>query len=685
MAISKSERLRRVHQRAMREFQRIQAAQRSERMQCLADRRFYSIAGAQWEGSLAEQFANKPKFEVNKVHLAVIRVISEYRNNRISVDFTPKDGSKADELADTCDSLYRADEQDSCAEEAKDNAFEEAVGGGFGAYRLRACYEDELDDENTRQRIKFEPIVDADRSVFFDLDAKRQDKSDATKVYVLHSCDRTAHIEEYPDDDPASWPQEITMSEFDWQTPDVIYKCEYYEREEVTEVVHVFLSLDGEEMLVPQSELDADPDKLGILLATGFRHLREKRTKRIRWHKYLMSGGSILEDEGYIAGPNHPIIVVYGKRWFVDNVERCMGIVRLAKDPQRLGNMQRSRLGEIAALSPVEKPIVTPEQMAGHALLWAEDNIKNNPYLFLNPMTDVEGNPMPAGPIGYTKPPQVPPAMAALLQITEQDLQDVLGNPQAGEKMVSNIAEKTVEMIQQRLDMQTFLYISNMAKAEKRAGEVWLGMAQELYNEEGRTMKTVAADYRTVDSVELMTPVFDPKTGEQSYENDLGRAKLDVAVEVGPSSASKRNATVRALMNMMSTTQDPETLQVLSAMVMLNMEGEGIGEVRDFFRQRLLRMGAIKPTEEEAEEMAAEQQNAPPDPQTQYLQAEAERATAEAADNRAATIVKVTQAEKNRADTAKTLSEIDAEEVRVAIDAGRAIREAATPPPGIEP
>jgi hypothetical protein len=36
---------------------------------------------------------------------------------------------------------------------------------------------------------------------------------------------------------------------------------------------------------------------------------------------------------------------VYGKRWFVDNIERCMGHVRLAKDPQRLKNMQLSKLG----------------------------------------------------------------------------------------------------------------------------------------------------------------------------------------------------------------------------------------------------------------------------------------------------------------------------------------------------
>ena len=86
-----------------------------------------------------------------------MRIINEYRNNRITVDFVPKDGATDDDLADTCDGLYRADEQDSYADEAYDNAFEEAVGGGFGAWRLRTEYEDPEDDMS---RAKFDVAVD---------------------------------------------------------------------------------------------------------------------------------------------------------------------------------------------------------------------------------------------------------------------------------------------------------------------------------------------------------------------------------------------------------------------------------------------------------------------------------------------------------------------------------------------
>ncbi len=74
---STADRLRRIHQDALREFDEIQTALRDERLQCLKDRRFYSIAGAQWEGPLGDAFENKPRLEFNKVHLAVIRIFNE--------------------------------------------------------------------------------------------------------------------------------------------------------------------------------------------------------------------------------------------------------------------------------------------------------------------------------------------------------------------------------------------------------------------------------------------------------------------------------------------------------------------------------------------------------------------------------------------------------------------------------
>jgi hypothetical protein len=160
-----------------------------------------------------------------------------------------------------------------------------------------------------------------------------------------------------------------------------------------------------------------------------------------------------------------------------------------------------------------------------------------------------------------------------------------------------------------------------------------------------------------VSTVELMKPTVSD-TGEVVMDNDLSRAKFDVVVDVGPSSSSKRASTVRALTGMLQITQDPETVQVLTAMAMMNMEGEGLSDVNEFFRKKLLRIGAVKPTEEESQELMQEVQNQPPDPNALYLQAAADEASAKAEKARAETSETLANAELRQAQTAQTLAKI---------------------------
>jgi len=676
--MTREQRLANVHAEARAEFEKIQSTMRDERLQCLEDRRFYSIAGAQWEGRLTEQYQNKPKFEVNKINLSVMRIINEYRNNRITVDFVSKDGDADDELADVCDALFRADEEDSGADEAYDNAFEEAVGGGFGAFRVRAVYEDEYDEENEKQRIRIEPIYDADSTVFWDLDAKRQDKSDGRLCYVLTAMTPDAYKEQW-NDDPATWPKEIEQVEFDWATPDVVYVAEVYRVEEASELIRIFQTIDGQEERYSERDFEEDPELEAMLGAVGTIEVRQRRVKRRKVRKYIMSGSKVLEDSGYIAGDQIPIVPVYGKRWFIDNVERCMGHVRLAKDAQRLKNMQLSKLGEISALSTVEKPIFTPEQVAGHEIMWSEDNLRNYPYLLLNTVTDANGGEVLSGPVGYTKPPQIPPALAGLLQITEQDMNDLLGKPDAAEEVVSNISGKAVELIQQRLDMQTFIYMSNMAKGVKRCGEIWLSMARDIYVEPGRKMKGIGSQGE-LSTVELGKPMLNTETGVVEYQNDLSRAKYDVTVEVGPSSQTKRQATVRALIGMIQLAPDPETQQVLTSMAMMNMEGEGIADVRKYFRNRLIKMGVVEPTDQEAEKILAEMQAMQqPDPQAIYLQAAAEEAAAKAQKAQADTAYALARTEETRAKTIETLAGIQQSERSNVVNTAKTLQSVIAP------
>lgn len=661
--LTKEERLSAKHSFFRTDFDRIQSATRDVRLQCLSDRRFYSIPGAQWEGPVGVQFANKPRFEFNKTHLAVLRVVNEYRNNRITVGFIPKDGTQADELADTCAGLFRADEQDSGAQEAYDNAFEEGTSGGMGAIRIRACNVDDAGDENTHQRMRIEPIYEADTCVFFSLDSKRYDKADAKRCYVLNGMSYADYEEEWGDS-PASWPKDISMAEFDWCTPDIVWVAEVYEVEEKTELVHYFRGIslyedEPNELIVTADELAVE-GKAEELAATGFQEVRQKRRKIKKVRKYLMNGQRVLSDEGYIAGDAIPIIPFYGKRWYVDGIERYQGHVRLARDAQVLDNMIKSWLAEMAARFDIEKPIVTPEMIAGHADMWAEDAIEKYPYLVLNSIADpISGiSQLPA--LQYTKAPNLPPVMAALAQLAATALEDMLGNQQAGEVLQPNQSGKAVELIQQRLDMQTFIYVDNFKKTIKRGGEVWQGAVRDVLVEQGRKMKTIDQADQT-GTVELMKPMMDKETGEKYLANDMSRAKFDVVPDVGPSSSSRRAATVRALTGVLSMTQDPDTVNVLTSMIMMNLEGEGMGDIRAYYRKKLVSMGVIEPTEEEKKEIEAAQQAAsqqPPDAQTQFLQASAQKEQANAAKLGEDAKLTAAKTEQTHADTLATLAGI---------------------------
>lgn len=661
---TKEERLNEVHIEAMSRWRKSADPLWEERQQCLMDRRFCNVSGAQWEGRLEQQFANRPKLEMNKIRLSVMRIINEKRQNPISVKFRSPDGKDRDRFADTVASIYRADEYDSNAEEARDVAYEEAVTGGFGAWALTAHREDpdeiEEEDEDERpQRICWEPIPDADTSVYFDCNSKRMDKSDAKYAFRLIPMSYEAFEREWPKAPAVSdWPKATySTGVFDWVKPDLVYVAAYYVIEETKEPVQVWgLGLDGLE----ERHLASDVDDVfrAELVAQGMRLKRTIKRERKRVRKYILSGCGVLEDCGYIPGRHIPIIPVYGMRFYIEGLERCSGHVRMAKDPQRLKNMQVSKLAEVAALSSTSKPVMSPEEIAGFEHMYETDNVKNWAYLLKNRVPDKDGNEVRL-PMEYTQPTQVPPALAALVQFTESDLQDILGNQGEADKMVGNTSAMATEMIQTRADSLFFVYHDNFRKAVAREGVIYRDMARDLYVEESRRMKTMSNNGE-MDSTVVNVPSLDDE-GAHAMENDVTRATFDVVTDVGPATASRRQATVRSLTAMLPMVQDPQTQQVVVAMIMTNMDGEGLTDVKPYFRRKLLDAGAVEPTEQEREEAAAAQQaaqNAPPDPQQQLLAAATAETQAKAQKAAADTQKSLAEVGRIKADTVKTLSEI---------------------------
>jgi hypothetical protein len=654
-----------VFEIALEQFHAICQAQQEERAQSLQDRRFVSIAGAQWEGDWSEQFANSIMVEINKTAQGVEKIIADYRANRMTVEFRPLNDNPVDqETADTLNGLFLADVYKSKGQQAFDGAFEEAVQGGMGAWRLCNEYVDEYDPDDDSQHVSFKWIPDADQSVFFDMDARLYDKSDAKFCHVITAMSPAQYLKDYGDD-PASWPQDILKTYYDWYTPEVVRVCEYYR---VVEVTQERLTLSHEVSGDTRKEWtkDLEPGELKDLQVQGWTIAGRKRVKRRQIEKLTFSANGEIAPRQIIAGDQIPVVPVYGKRWFIDNMERVRGHVRLAKDPQRIYNAQISKLTETASLAPIERPIFTPEQVAGHEQSWADANINRAPYSLVNPIMDPAGQPLPPQPVYTLNPPQLPPVLAALVQITANDIGELTTNQDNADETKSNVSAEAMDLAATRTDAKTFTYMDNMRQSMQRCGEVYLSIAKAVYVEEGREVPTMQEDGQQ-DTAKLLEPTQD-QNGSVRLANDFNSVKLNVIADVTEATSTRRDKTVRALIVSAQTLApfDPQGAAAMMGVAVMNMDGEGVSDLKEWNRKRLVQQGIVQPTDQEKQEMEqAAQQQQQPDPQAMVLQAQVEK-------EHALTQKAVAQTEQTKAATTKALVEANTAHVKAQAEAASA-------------
>lgn len=597
----------------MLRFDRAYSPQQDVREKCIEATRFARVPGGQWEGATAagtkldDQFEKYPKFEINKVATELNRIISEYRNNRITVKFRPGDKEASEELANKLNGLFRADYEETDGGEACDNAFDDAATGGFGCFRLTSMLVNEYDPMDERQRIGIEPVYDPSRSVWFDPDAKKYDKSDALWAFCMYSLSPEKYESEYGKTPPSSLDTTtITSWEYDWFAQEVVYIAKYYEiRKESVDVISYQQPLTQEIATYDSDQIEDIQDELA---AAGFVEVARRSVKRRRVYVSVVDGENFLEKPRRIPGEHIPLIPVYGKRWFIDDIERVEGHIAKAMDPQRLYNLQVSMLADTAAQDPGSTPIVGMEQIRGLEKHWESRNKKRPAFLPLREVKDKTGNIIgPATPAGYTQPAVMNQALAALLQQTSADIQEVTGGSQAMQQMPSNIAQETVNNLMSRSDMASFIYLDNMAKSLKRAGEVWMSMAREVYGSD-REVRVVNED--GTDDISLMNAqVVDRQTGQVVALNDLSTGRYDVTVDVGPSYTARRDATVSALTQVLQTMLPVDPMRpVIQGIILDNLDGEGMDDFKEFNRKQLLTSGAVKPRNESEAQMVAQAQ-----------------------------------------------------------------------------
>jgi len=643
--------------------------QEDQRDRADEDSRFVTVPGAQWENFLEEVFGDdeRPRFQYDKLSGAVKRFTAEWTMNRATVSFRPDDGRKSEREADLLDGLWRRDIRRNDGQEAIDNAVEEAARCGFGAFRIAT---DWLDEEKKHQKIYVDPIYGAATCVLWDSNARRKNKCDATRCTLIHEYSRDSFKRKYPKAQESSvYHSDRRDSDFAWATRDSVFVAERYWVEEKVEKACKYINpVSMQEELYWLEDIELVLDEMD---AMGFLKVEDLEIERRRVYKRLYNGVEFLTKKQEVPGRYIPIIPVYAYWAYVDGMERYAGIVTFLKDPQRLFNLQVSRMAETAASSPRETPIFAPEQVNDSkgiikALLERAQH-KDLPYVLLNPLKDSQGNIIHSGPLDYLRRPTMDQNSAGLLELTGNFLQqetggapqDVLDPDGSGKAILAQAA---------RIDLNTQPIMDSVKSALRHAGEVYRWIASDVYSEP-RTVTALGIDGGEYEA-RLFDTVMDQETGRPVQVNDLTRGRFEVVVDTGPGYQSKRQETVANLKDILQgVSGNPETAQyvpVLMAMLIENIDGVGLEPLKKYNSRIMLQMGLREPEDEEEEAMLAQMQqaaaNQPPSPTDLLMQATAKKESAQGDNYLADAALKQTEAMRNMADArlkeAQTVDEL---------------------------
>lgn len=615
-------------------------AGQTTRLKSADDLLFYWLT--QWDSTVLGESTLQYRGQFDVLRKAGRQIMADLRANPVQVNFVPKSESR-DDGADLLDGLYLTDDRANTSLEAYDNAVNEAVVCGVGAWELYTEYESNRAG-NDRQVIRRKPIYEANNNCFWDPNAKRLDKSDAKFVSVLQAYSRDGYRQlvedltgEVDEDCGSSFAMPEQSYTFPWVSSgnDHIYVVSFYHRKKVKDKVITLIDPLGQQLVMRESDLEEVMDDL---IDDGYEYVSSREIKRWEVRKYIASGEMILngkkgsdgERQGeVVAGENIPVIPTYGERAFVEGEEHYEGITRLAKDPQRLRNFQLSALADIFSRSPRPKPIFWPEQIQGFEGMYEDGPDNNYPYYLQNSMT-ADGQPLPIGPVAIMPEQQVPQALIAGIELSRQAVEDV-ANPGLPQDIADpDLSGKAVMALQNRLDQQSIVYQQNLKHAKRRDAEVYASMAVEVYDAPREV--TLTQPDGTTKKAYIMQMVQDKETGELKALNDLTNTEYDVYADIGPSYASKKEQTIDQLSSMATTVApfDPKLANLLTLQTLTLVNGIDMDPVRKYARKQLLLEGILEPDSEEEQAMVEAAQNAPKQPDAAMVLAQAEMVKAQA-------------------------------------------------------
>ena len=367
-----------------------------------------------------------------------------------------------------------------------------------------------------------------------------------------------------------------------WMKEDTIRVAEYFTVEEKPDTL--YLLDDGKTFL--ESELAGKAEvKDGYLVSNDsvapvaqIKSERKTSTRKVMWRKITAFG--VLEEREW-AGKYIPIIPVLGDDLDIDGERNLIGMVRYAKDPQRMYNYWSTAETEAIALAPKAPYIAAEGQLEGYETIWKTANVKNWSYLPYKPTT--VGGVLVGAPQRQTAEPPIQAMVTAIAQASE-DLKNTTGLHDASLGSRGNeTSGKAILARQREGDTANFHYMDNLTRAIKFLGIQLIDLIPKIYDT-ARVVRILHID-GTSKTVKINQPtgIKDENGVEKIY--DVTTGKYDVTVNVGPSFNTKRQEAADTLNGMIQVY--PQLMEVAGDLVARSMDWEGSDELAERFKKLL--------------------------------------------------------------------------------------------------
>jgi uncharacterized protein with GYD domain len=314
---------------------------------------------------------------------------------------------------------------------------------------------------------------------------------------------------------------------------------------------------------------------------------REVDRKMVKWIK--TNGYEVLQERDW-AGKFIPVVRVVGNEYEVDGRIFISGIVRNAKDAQRMYNYWVSQEAEMLALAPKAPFIGYGGQFEGYEHQWKTANTTNWPYLEVNPdVTDGAGAVLP---LPQRAPPPLP--QTGLIQAkmgASDDIKATTGQYDSSLGQTSNERSGRAILARERqADTGTYHYVDNLARAVRYVTRQLVDMIPKIYDTQ-RIARIIGIDGETgmakinPEQPEAVKKIVD-ETGvviDKIYNPSVGL--YDVVVTTGPSYMTKRQEAMDAMSQILQG--NPNLWAVAGDLFVKNMDWPGAEEMSARLRKTI--------------------------------------------------------------------------------------------------